>query len=139
VRTCVGEKAIFAMQVRTFARAPFVSPPWFGFALATAIGFFQSEDVLHRTFDSRTTAGLRQPLLIAPTQVVADARFVQHERTFTRAAGGSMLWLGVTKDWSRAWIGGVHGVCCMACVRETLRIVWILCICKRHSFTSGVH
>jgi hypothetical protein len=32
-------KTIFAMHKRTFSRAAGVSPPWVGFALATAIGF----------------------------------------------------------------------------------------------------
>jgi hypothetical protein len=37
---CLPAKSVFSMRKRTPARAAGVSPPWFGFALATATGFF---------------------------------------------------------------------------------------------------
>jgi hypothetical protein len=71
--------AMFALYKRTFPRAAGVSPPWVGFTLASAIGFCGL--ITFRPAHSRpgTTAGSRQPLLVArrPFAVKNDIRAVQ--------------------------------------------------------------
>jgi hypothetical protein len=85
----------FAMHKRTFTRAAGVSPPWFGFALATATGFcgritFRSAHSLpvsRLAYASRSWLAMRES---------ADAKttFAMHKCTFTRAAGVSPPWFG---------------------------------------------
>jgi hypothetical protein len=77
---------IFALY-KTFPRAAGVSPPWVAFALASAIGFCGL--ITFRPAHSRpgTTAGLRQPLLVARRSfaVKNDIRAVQ---THVSKSGG---------------------------------------------------
>jgi hypothetical protein len=56
--------------------------------------FLRTDYVSHRTFASRTTAGLRQPLLVHDVRSLHKAPFAMHKRTFIRAAGVSPPWLG---------------------------------------------
>jgi hypothetical protein len=54
----------------------------------------RTDYVSHRTFASRTTAGLRQPLLVRDVRSQHKAPFAMHKRTFTRAADVSPPWFG---------------------------------------------
>ncbi len=67
------------MATRTFARAAGVSPPWFGFALATATGFCGLINVPTAHSAPPNTAGLRQPLLVHDVRLVGDKRSRQRE------------------------------------------------------------
>jgi hypothetical protein len=104
VRMSAGEKRFLRCVNVHSPRAAGVIPPWFGFALATATGFCgvimfrpaHSPPLPRLAHASRswfrhgcscrsafppgetatcTTAGLRQPLLVAGAAVVADVRF----------------------------------------------------------------
>jgi hypothetical protein len=140
------EITTFAVQKRMFSRAAGVSPPWFGLALATATGFcgpitfrpaqslrvprlahasrswvhsrllLQNCDTRQRVA-SRTTAGLRQPLLVharKSSQMGGGAlqrRFVSHGGLTPPALGfvcGRRCRCGLTADesvsFSHGWL-----------------------------------
>jgi hypothetical protein len=93
--TCVRRaKATFTMHKRTCTRAAGVSPPWVGFALATAIGFCRL--ITFRAAQSLPVPRLAHASRSWCTTCVrrAKATFTMHKRTCTGAAGVSPPWLG---------------------------------------------
>jgi hypothetical protein len=80
VRTSAGEKTICAMQERTFARAAGVSPPWVctGWSVAHGVRQITCKHV------SRTTGGLRPPLLVQCERLPAKKRFLRCANAHSR-------------------------------------------------------
>jgi hypothetical protein len=87
------EITTFAVQKRMFSRAAGVSPPWFGFALATAIVYFRlSAFAGHDRFPHH--GGLTPPALVSGREhLPGKTIFAMHTRTSTRAAGVSPPWV----------------------------------------------
>jgi hypothetical protein len=83
----------YAAHTHTRSRAAGVSPPWQPNAHATATGF--RGWITFRSADSapRTTAGLRQPLLLENADAVGDMRFVPSSTLLiARLAYASRSW-----------------------------------------------
>jgi hypothetical protein len=133
-RTFAGEKTIFAVHERTFARAAGVSPPWCGNAIAIADAFFHDRRQpapgrkrrLQRqragfprfefAYRLHPTGGLRPPLLRCSANICQRKNDFCGARTHIRVKSGGRQPAVVSKNAS-AMAGDFRGVITFATAR----------------------